>query len=147
MSGTLILNLLTVVALVAGLFFMLVGAIGVWRLPDVYHRMIASSKCITLGITGMLLASVLHLGAVVDLNAAVADRVDASQPSALGAATKAILVIVFQFIAAPVAANILACAAHRDGVRPWEKTLSDDLQTDRTEREAGMQDSHTPSRP
>ncbi len=134
MQTSVILNLLTVAALVIGLFFMLVGAIGVWRLPDVYHRMIASSKCITLGITSMLLASVLHMAAEVKVDGMeeMASSTEVSHPSAVGAATKAILVIIFQFIAAPVAANILACAAHRDKVALWEKTLSDELDEDST---------------
>ena len=44
----------TVVFLVAGLAFMLVGVLGIVRLPDAYHRLHASSKCTTLGLMGLL---------------------------------------------------------------------------------------------
>lgn len=129
-----ILNVLTAAMLMVGLFFLLVGALGVWRLPDLYHRMIAASKCITLGISGMLVGSVLHF-ATVGLRAGagsdVADPSTTDGSSAAAAATKALLVIVFQFVAAPVAAHMLARAAHIDGVPLWEGTLSDDLTEDR----------------
>lgn len=152
MNGMLLLNLLTVVTLLGGLFFMFVGAVGVWRLPDVYHRMIAATKCVTLGISGMLLASVLHfatLGLAADKPAEVAavpGDAAAQGSSPAGTATKALLVIVFQFVAAPVGAYMLARAAHLDGARLWKGTLSDDLADDdrqhnnRTAADSGSSD-------
>src|SRR5688500_1457863 len=81
-----ILNVLTTVTLLVGLFFLLVGALGVLRMPDVYLRMIAASKCITLGITGMLLASVFHFAAI----GTSGDAVTAAEgSSAVAASTKA----------------------------------------------------------
>ena len=125
MNHTAILNVLTSVALTGGLFFMLVGALGVLRLPDVYLRMIAASKCITLGITGMLLAAVFHF-------TAVGTSPDAAPggSSAVAASTKAVLVILFQFIAGPVGTFMLARSAHVDRVQQWDGTLSDDLSDD-----------------
>jgi multicomponent Na+:H+ antiporter subunit G len=128
MTQSVFFNLITATALLGGLFFLLTGAMGVWRLPDLYHRMIASSKCITLGITGMLIASVFHL-------AVLSSDVEAGNgppPSAsvVGLGTKAVLVIVFQFIAAPVGTYMLARAAHQDGVAKWPGTLSDELADD-----------------
>ena len=131
MTSTVFFNLLTTLTLLGGLFFMLAGALGVWRLPDLYHRMIAASKCITFGITGMLLASVFHL-AVLSREAEAGDRPQPSPSSSVVAVgTKAILVILFQFVAAPMAAHVLARAAHRDGAPTWQGTLSDDLAEDR----------------
>ena len=130
MNHLMILNVLTTVALAVGLFFLLVGALGVLRLPDVYLRMIAASKCITLGITGMLLASVLHF-------TAIGTSRDASTPegsSAVAASTKAVLVILFQFVAGPVGTFMLARSAHVDRVRMWKGTLSDDLSDDAGDR-------------
>lgn len=124
MNHVAVLNVLTAVALIGGLFFMLVGALGVLRLPDVYLRMIAASKCITLGISGMLLAAVFHftlIGTSPDSEAG---------SSALAASTKAVLVILFQFVAGPVGTHMLARAAHIDRVRMWSGTLSDDLAED-----------------
>jgi multicomponent Na+:H+ antiporter subunit G len=121
-----ILNVLTTVALAGGLFFLLVGALGVLRLPDVYLRIIAASKCITLGITGMLLASVFHFTAI-----GTSDEATTSEgSSAVAASTKAILVILFQFVAGPVGTFMLARSAHVDRVRMWKGTLGDDLSDD-----------------
>lgn len=120
-------NLITAAFLLAGMFFLMTGALGVWRLPDLYHRMIASSKCVTLGITGMLIASVVHLAALVG------DTGTGQAPpsaSVVGMATKAALVIVFQFIATPVGAYMLARAAHQDNVEKWSGTLGDELAED-----------------
>ena len=125
MNHLAILNVLTTLALVTGLFFLLVGALGVYRLPDVYLRMIAASKCVTLGITGMLLASVLHFAAIGTSGEAAPEG-----SSAVAASTKAVLVILFQFVAGPVGTFMLARSAHIDRVRMWKGTLSDDLSDD-----------------
>ncbi len=126
MNHVAILNVLTTLFLIGGLFFLLVGALGVLRLPDVYLRMIAASKCITLGITGMLIAGVFHF-IVIGTSPAVPDAEDSS---AVAASTKAVLVILFQFVAGPVGIHMLARAAHIDRVRMWSGTLSDDLKED-----------------
>ena len=55
-------NGLVVLALLGGLFFLFAGALGVARLPDFYSRSHASSKCVTLGVAGMLLSLVLYIG-------------------------------------------------------------------------------------
>jgi len=53
------------VFLVLGLFFMLVGAIGIVRFPDAYNRLHASSKCGTLGLLGLLLGAVFFLAVLL----------------------------------------------------------------------------------
>ncbi|MEW6308476.1 MAG: monovalent cation/H(+) antiporter subunit G [Bacillota bacterium] len=45
--------------LLAGCFFLTVGAIGLLRLPDVYTRMHATAKCDTLGAALVILAMML----------------------------------------------------------------------------------------
>jgi multicomponent Na+:H+ antiporter subunit G len=116
------LHILTIAAMVFGLFFLFVGALGVYRFPDFYHRLHAASKCITLGIAGLLVAIIFHLSAVsaADPNASV-----------MAAITKAVLVILFQFVAAPVGAHVLSRAAHLDGIEQWKGTLSDELAEDK----------------
>ena len=44
MTQSVFFNLLTVAVLFVGMFFLFTGAMGVLRLPDLYHRMIAASK-------------------------------------------------------------------------------------------------------
>ena len=74
-------------------FFLLVGAIGLARLPDFYMRLHAPTKASTLGVGGVLVASML---------------VSAAQGRA-GVAE--LLITLFVFITAPVSANLMAQAA------------------------------------
>ena len=55
-------NFLIAFCLLSGAFFMLVAAIGVLRLPDLYQRLHASSKAATLGVALLLLGAALHSG-------------------------------------------------------------------------------------
>ncbi len=101
----------TVVLLVSGLSFMLIGAWGTVRLPDAYHRLHAASKCSTLGLLGLLLGAVVHIGTAAALS-------------------KALLTLVFTFVAAPVGSHMLARSAHAAGLEQWDRTLSDELAED-----------------
>jgi len=98
--------------LAGGLIFMFVGALGVVRLPDAYNRMHAASKCVTLGLTGMLLAACYHIG---------------TAPIVF----KAIATIVFTFVATPIGTHLLSKAAHHAGLTQWDQTLSDELALDK----------------
>ena len=113
-----LLDLMTIFFLLAGLFFMFVGAVGIVRLPDIYHRMHAATKSVTLGITGLLIAAAFALSFI-----------EGASHTAI--ATRVVLVILFQFIANPVGAHLLAKAAHQSGCTPWSGTLSDELEEDR----------------
>lgn len=112
-----VLDVIEIAALLFGLFFMSVAALGVLRLPDFYHRMHASSKGVTLGISGMLIATGIELAQKPDANP-------------LGILTAIVLVIAFQFIANPVGGHLLSKAAHIDRLKQWDGTLSDDLAED-----------------
>lgn len=79
--------------IVIGAFFLLVGAIGMVRLPDFYMRLHAPTKSSTLGVGGVLLASLL-LG---------------WSQGRFGVAE--LLITLFVFVTAPVSANLLAQAA------------------------------------
>ncbi len=109
-----IVNLATVLLLLAGLFFMLVAALGLWRLPDFYHRMHAATKGATLGMLGVLVAALIYLPS----DHAV---------SAVNIFTKALLTIIFLFIANPVGAHLLSKAAHLDGCTKWQGMIEDEL--------------------
>lgn len=84
---------LAAVLIVIGAFFLLVGAIGMVRLPDFYMRLHAPTKSSTLGVGGVLLASLL-LG---------------WSQGRFGVAE--LLITLFVFVTAPVSANLLAQAA------------------------------------
>ena len=89
-----------------GILFNLFGCIGLVRFPDVYNRLQASTKCVTLG-TILLLVGV----AVI---------------SGLGAiSAKAIICAVFILITSPTAAHAIAKGAYASGVKLWEKSVVD----------------------
>ena len=45
-----------------GVVFDIVGAIGLIRLPDVYNRLQAATKCVTLGTCLILIGVLVHSG-------------------------------------------------------------------------------------
>ena len=81
------------ILIVIAAFFLLVGAIGLARLPDFYMRLHAPTKSSTLGVGGILIASMLV--AAAQGRAGVAE----------------LLITLFVFITAPVSANLMAQAA------------------------------------
>ncbi|MFQ3319692.1 MAG: multicomponent Na+:H+ antiporter subunit G [Natronomonas sp.] len=90
------------VFLAGGVFFTLVSAVGVIRLPDVYARAHTASQTDTLGAGLTLVAVVLALG--------------------FGTTTvKTLLLLVFIFITNPTAAHAVARAAHEEGIEPWRE--------------------------
>ncbi len=107
-------DLIAAALLLGGLLFMFIGSIGVVRLPDGFHRIHAVSVCATLGLTGMLLAACFHIGSVVLIS-------------------KAVMTIVFLFVAAPAGSHLLAKAAHDADLPQWGKTLSDELAEDKAD--------------
>lgn len=96
--------------LVVGAFFMLLGSVGLVRLPDLYNRMHATTKTSTVGAAAILLAGTLW------------------GFSAFGhTSIKLLLAIGFLFLTAPVSAHMLARSAYLTGHRPWPGTIRDDL--------------------
>jgi multicomponent Na+:H+ antiporter subunit G len=93
--------------LLFGSSFMLLAALGVFRLPDLLTRMQAASKAATLGVSCTLLAVALHFGE-------------------LGVAARALLVVGFLFVTAPVAAHMLARSALALGIPLWPGTMRKD---------------------
>lgn len=105
------------VLLLIGLFFTLVGSIGLVRLPDFYTRMHAPTKATTLGVSTMLAAVVV----------ALPDR-------SLSVALQALLAIALLFATAPIGAHMLARAARGAGVPICPETHVDELPPAEPER-------------
>ncbi|MDV7566682.1 Na+/H+ antiporter subunit G [Acinetobacter baumannii] len=79
--------------LVFGAFFMLVGSIGMVRLPDLFMRLHAPTKSSTLGLGSFLIASMIFF--------AFQGRFGFAE----------LLITLLAFITAPVSANLIAQAA------------------------------------
>ncbi len=89
-------QIVVIVLLLLGGLFALVGAIGLVRFRDFYMRLHAPTKATTLGVGGVLLASMVASAAQGTLSVAE------------------LLITLFIFVTAPVSANLLAQAAlHR----------------------------------
>lgn len=101
-------QVLSLVFLFVGAAFMLIAAIGVARMPDLFMRLHASTKSATLGAGCLMLGAAIHFGEL-----------------AVGA--RALAVMVFFVVTAPVAAHVIGRAAYIAGVPLWEGTLSDEL--------------------
>ena len=85
-------DLLVCLFMLAGAIFCLIASLGVFRMPDLYTRMQAAAKSSTLGVVCIILSVAIHFGDT-------------------GVTTRAMLVIVFLFLTAPVSAHMMAKAA------------------------------------
>lgn len=94
-----------------GVFFDLVGALGLLRLPDVYNRLQAATKCVTLGTLFILVGVLVWSGW-----------------NAMG--VKALLAAVFVLWTSPTGSHALARGAHIAGVPLWEKSVCDKYRDD-----------------
>lgn len=96
---------LVAVFLLLGSLFAFIGALGLYRLPDFFMRLHGPTKSTTLGVGGMVIASLIYFGARGD-----------------GISIHELLITLFLFITAPVSAHMLAKAAMQQKLRIDEKT-------------------------
>ena len=96
-----------IIFILLGLFFLIVSAIGMVRLPDVYTRSHALGVTDTLGVglllSGLALYQGLTLGAV-----------------------KTLLILVLLYHLNPVITHVTVRAALRVGLKPWTRDGVDD---------------------
>ncbi len=98
------------VVMTLGALLILLAAVGIVRMPDLLSRMHSSSKAGTLG-TILILAGV------------------ALVQGGTGVVVRSLLVIVFLFLTAPVAAHVIARAARRSGQAASDELVVDELGT------------------
>jgi multicomponent Na+:H+ antiporter subunit G len=94
------------VLIAVGILFNIFGCIGLVRFPDVYNRLQASTKCVTLG-TILLLVGVAIAGG----SGAIA--------------AKAVVCAVFILLTSPTAAHAIAKGTYASGVKLWENSVTD----------------------
>lgn len=82
---------------VIGSFFLVIGTVGLLRLPDVYNRMHATSKATTLGAANIFLAGFVFFG-----------------PTAEGLTS--LVGIVFLFVTVPTGAHLISRSAQKMGI-------------------------------
>jgi len=103
-----IADILVVIFLMTGAFFMLIAAIGIIRLPDLPTRMHASTKAGAMG-------AILIMGGVVF--------------SFLEwlAFARGMAIVFFIILTAPIAAHVIGRAGYFVGVPLWDRTVKDEL--------------------
>ncbi len=92
-----------------GLAFDLLGAIGLVRLPDVYNRAQAATKCVTLGTCMVLVGT-----ALVGASAGTWDMF-----------IKGVICAMFILLTSPVGAHAVCRGAYVSGVNLWEGSVED----------------------
>ena len=95
-------TILAIIFISFGTFFMLIGSIGLIRLPDFFARTHATGKVDTLAIWLVIMGLIIYEG--FTLNSA-----------------KLLIIIVFVGLTNPTATNALARAAYRFRLKPWFK--------------------------
>ena len=94
-----IASIFTIVFVAAGIFFLLIGSIGIIRLPDFYSRTHATSKSDTLGMMLVIIGLIIYEGLTIN-------------------GGKLFLILLFILLANPVGAHALARAALNAGLKP-----------------------------
>ncbi|MGB7053945.1 MAG: monovalent cation/H(+) antiporter subunit G [bacterium] len=96
----------------SGVLFDLLGAIGLLRFPDVYNRLQASTKCVTLGTLGIMIGIFLIKGFT---------------PMGI----KALICGGVLLLTSPVAAHALMKGSLHFGTKMWKGTILDHYGTDK----------------
>ena len=92
-----------------GVVALLIGSLGLVRLPDVYARIHAVGMIDTAGASLIILGMVIHSGFTL-------------------VSAKLILIGVFMFFTSPIATHAVARAAHKMGVVPVGRNLDKPVQ-------------------
>lgn len=92
-------NIISIVFIVAGMFFILTASVGIIRLPDFYSRTHATSKSDTLGILLVVLGLIVYEGLTIN-------------------SFKLSFIFILVALANPIGSHALGLAALRKGLKP-----------------------------
>ena len=88
----------------SGVLFLLLGSLGIFRMPDVYHRLQAGTKCTTLGA----FLTIVGVGIM--------------EPAWLW---KTLVIAVFILITNPISSHAIGRASKKCGVKLCDRTVVD----------------------
>lgn len=117
------IEIIVCVLMLIGGVFLLLGSYGLARLPDIFMRLHSPTKASTLGITGVLLSSMVfhsYQNGFVSVNE--------------------LLITLFLLITAPVAAYMIAKTAIHHETKPLDKTHNKALTDPIRERQSPQQE-------
>lgn len=98
----LVQQVIAIILVVGGLFFLTVSAVGLLRFPDFYSRLHAVGKSETLGAILLLAGLAVYNGWELST-------------------IKILLILVFVLIASPTATHAISQAALHSGLQPWTR--------------------------
>lgn len=101
-------DILAAVCLVIGTFSVLLGALSLMRMPDIYMRLSSATKAVSFGLAFCLTGMAINFG---------------QTQVTIGA----ISTMLFVFLTAPIAAHMISRAAYQAGVPLWKQTTVDEL--------------------
>ena len=112
-------EILGICVVVTGMIFNIIGCIGLVRFPDIYNRLQAGTKCVTLG-TCLLLAGCMILS------------------TSVACTLKCLVCAGFILITLPTGAHALARGSHAFGVKLADISVTDHYERDkRSGKEVG----------
>lgn len=94
-----------------GLAFNFFGCLGLVRLPDVYNRLQAATKCVTLGTFSIMVGIFVITGFT-------------------GVGIKALFCGIFLLLTSSTAAHALSKGAYKAGVKLWAGSVADEYGKD-----------------
>lgn len=104
-------DILIMILSTLGALFILIASIGIYKMPDFYARLSVTIKAATLGVGSILLAAALFF-------------------AEFAVTTKAISIIFFLFLTAPVAGYLIGKVAYVNGTKLWKHTIIDEMNDD-----------------
>ncbi|MBS4034653.1 MAG: monovalent cation/H(+) antiporter subunit G [Ignavibacterium sp.] len=110
-----------IILICIGIAFDFFGVLGLIRLPDVYNRLQAATKCVTFGSMGILLGVIIMQGL-----------------TSFG--FKALIGIVFIVLAAPTAAHAVSRAAHRGRIPLAKVSVVDKYEEDKELKDEALKE-------
>ena len=105
MDGQLLVTMFSGFFIVCGVVALLIGSLGLLRLPDVYCRIHAVGMIDTAGASFIILGMIIHEGFTL-------------------VSVKLVLIGVFLFFTSPIATHAVAQVAHKSGVVPVGRNLA-----------------------
>jgi multicomponent Na+:H+ antiporter subunit G len=111
MTASEIADLVALVSIYTGILFIVISAVGIIRMPDVYTRMSAVTKAVTLGVGFILLGVVIHFNET-------------------GMLIRCTIIAIFLFFSLSVSAHVIGLTAYRHRTPMTDLTFLDELARD-----------------
>ena len=105
MDGQILITILSGFFIACGVVALLIGSLGLLRLPDVYCRIHAVGMIDTAGASFIILGMIIHEGFTL-------------------VTVKLVLIGVFMFFTSPIATHAVAQVAYKSGVVPVGRNLA-----------------------